>query len=140
MSPLPRWVGRLNRRALNRVMRPLAARLPGFAVVVHRGRRTGREYAVPVNIFRDGARYRIALTYGRETDWVRNVLAAGGCIVVVRGRRVELCAPRLVRDPTRAWAPPVVRQLLGVARVPDSLVLDVRPPGGACPAGGPAAA
>ncbi|WP_193314926.1 nitroreductase family deazaflavin-dependent oxidoreductase [Georgenia thermotolerans] len=125
MSPIPLWVGRLNKRALNRVMRFAAPHLPGFALLVHRGRRSGREYAVPVNIFRHDAGYRIALTYGRRTDWVRNVLAAGGCRVRTRGRWVELTNPRLVHDPGRTWAPPVVRQILGLTRTPDSLVLDV---------------
>ncbi|GAA1637085.1 nitroreductase family deazaflavin-dependent oxidoreductase [Georgenia ruanii] len=124
MSPIPLWVGRVNKRALNRVMRFVAPYLPGFALLVHRGRRSGREYAVPVNIFRDGAGYRIALTYGPSTDWVRNVRAAGGCRVRTRGRLVELTNPRLVHDPGRSWAPPVVRQILGLAQAPDSLVLD----------------
>lgn len=131
MSPLPRWLGRANRRVLNRAMGTVAPRLPGFAVLTHVGRRTGREHTVVVNVFRAGAGYRVALTYGREADWVRNVVAAGGCTVTTRGRRVELVAPRLVHDPTRAWAPPVVRQLLGLLGVTDSLVLS--PPGGAQP-------
>ena len=124
MSPFPLWVGRLNKRALNRVMRFVAPHLPGFALLAHRGRRSGREYTVPINIFRDDGSYRIALTYGRHTDWVRNVLAAGGCRVRTRGRWVDLTNPHLVHDPRRAWAPPVVRQILGLAHVPDSLVLD----------------
>ncbi|MHB1064498.1 MAG: nitroreductase family deazaflavin-dependent oxidoreductase [Georgenia sp.] len=127
MSPLPRWLGRANRRVLNRVMGLVAPRLPGFALLTHAGRRTGRERTVVVNVFRSGAGYRVALTYGRDADWVRNVLAAGGCTLTTRGRRVELVEPHLVHDPTRTWAPPVVRQLLGLLDVPDSLVLTVRP-------------
>ncbi|WP_226921150.1 nitroreductase family deazaflavin-dependent oxidoreductase [Georgenia subflava] len=126
MSPLPRGIARVNRIALNRVMRVLAPRAPGFALVRHRGRRTGTEHTTPVNIFRSGAGYRIALTYGTETDWVRNVLAAGGCTVIIRGRTVELVEPRLIHDADRSWAPPVVRQILGILHVPDSMVLDVR--------------
>ncbi|WP_127126167.1 nitroreductase family deazaflavin-dependent oxidoreductase [Georgenia sp. SYP-B2076] len=129
MSPLPRSVARANRVFLNRVLGLVAPRLPGFAMLTHRGRHSGREYTIPVNIFREGAGYRVALTYGRHTDWVRNVLAAGGCTVVTRGRRVELVDPRLVHDPSVPWAPPVVRQILRLTRTTDSIVFAVRPGG-----------
>ena len=42
----------------------LARWLPGFGVVEHAGRRSGRRYRTPVNVFRPGASYVIALTYG----------------------------------------------------------------------------
>lgn len=107
-------LARFNRRVTNRITRPLAGRLPGFAIVTHTGRRSGRTYRTPVNAFRDGEGYIIALTYGAETDWVRNVQAAGGCEIVTRGRSVRLTNPRLVDDPSRCWAPPPVRLILGL--------------------------
>lgn len=124
MSPVPRVVARANRRALNRVMSRVAPHLPFFGLLTHVGRRSGRSYTIPINVFRDGERgFRIALTYGRDADWVRNVLAAGGCTLVTRRHRYELSDPRLVHDPDLTWAPAVVRQLLGLIRVPDSLLL-----------------
>src|SRR5918996_3509033 len=107
--PLPGWLGRFNRRATNRVTGPFAARLPGFAVVVHTGRRSGRRYRTPVNIFRSGHEFVIALTYGRERDWVRNVMAARGCEVRTRGRAVPLQNPRIVRDDEGSLVPRPVR-------------------------------
>ncbi len=83
--PLPAWLGRFNRRVTNHVAGPLAGRLPGFAIVIHTGRRTGRRYRTPVNLFRSDDDFVIALTYGALGDWVRNVLAAGGCEVETRG-------------------------------------------------------
>ena len=77
--PLPRGVARFNRRATNRVTRRIAGWIPGFAIVLHTGRRSGRTYRTPVNAFRGGDGYRIALTYGADSDWVRNVMDAGGC-------------------------------------------------------------
>lgn len=97
--PIPRIVARLNRVGLNRLTRRLAPRLPGFGVVVHRGRRSGREYRTPVNVFRSSGGVRIALTYGADSDWVKNVLAAGGCRLHTRGRYLDLAAPHLVRPP-----------------------------------------
>ena len=60
--------------------------MPGFGVIVHHGRRSGLRYQTPVNVFSAGNGYVIALTYGPETDWVKNVLAAGGCELRTRGR------------------------------------------------------
>jgi deazaflavin-dependent oxidoreductase (nitroreductase family) len=111
-------VARFNRRVTNRVATPVLRRLPGFGVVHHVGRRSGRSYRTPVNVFEVDGDYVVALTYGRETDWVRNVVAAGGCALEVRGRLVRCTAPRLEHDPTasriRLPERPVLR-LLGVA-------------------------
>jgi deazaflavin-dependent oxidoreductase (nitroreductase family) len=109
---LPRRLARFNRSVTNRVTGPLARWLPGFGVVIHRGRRTGREYHTPVNAFRTDDGYVIALTYG-PTDWSRNVIATGGCDLLTRGRRVRLTEPRLVRDPTRAGLPALPRWVVG---------------------------
>ena len=61
---LPRKVALLNKRFLNRVVVHLAPRLPGLAVLQHRGHRSGRRYAIPINVFVRGERYLFALTYG----------------------------------------------------------------------------
>jgi deazaflavin-dependent oxidoreductase (nitroreductase family) len=111
MPPLPPWLARFNRMVTNPLTRPVAARLPGFAVVRHVGRRSGRLYRTPVNIFRSGDRYVIALTYGAERDWVKNVLAAGGCGAETRGRIVQLTDPRVVKG-GHAVVPSAVRPIL----------------------------
>ena len=121
--PLPAWLARANRRATNHLTRPLAGRLPGFAVVVHTGRRSGRRYRTPVNLFRSEGGYVIALTYGRERDWVRNVVAAGGCVVETRGAYVHLSEPRIVIDPAASEVPAVVRSILRAADVTEFLHL-----------------
>jgi deazaflavin-dependent oxidoreductase (nitroreductase family) len=114
---LPPWLARFNRRVTNRVTPIFASRVPGFGIVIHTGRRSGHIYRTPINVFRDGDDYIIALTYGAERDWVRNVLAANGCELLTRGRYVRLINPHIVTDPTRRWAPlparPILR-LLGV--------------------------
>lgn len=74
---LPRWLARLNKVVTNPVMGLWAPYLPPWAVVHHRGRRTGRPYRTVVFAFVRRRTLVIALTYG-ETDWSRNVLAAGG--------------------------------------------------------------
>ena len=120
--PLPRGLARFNLKVTNRVLGPLAERLPGFGIVIHVGRRSGTERRTPVNVFHRGDRYVIALTYGADSQWVRNVLAAGELDVEIRGRRVHLAAPELVHDETRRLVPAPVRIPLRAADVSDFLV------------------
>jgi deazaflavin-dependent oxidoreductase (nitroreductase family) len=124
--PAPRWLARTNRHLANRVLGPLASRLPGFGVIVHTGRKSGRQYRTPVNVFRRDDSYVIALTYGPVSDWVRNVLAHGGCALETRGRTVQLIHPRLVRDEGRRAMPALVRPILGLVHVSDFLQLDLQ--------------
>ena len=121
--PLPRRLARFNRVVTNRVVGPPARHLPGFAVVSHVGRRSGRTHRTPVNLYRHGDDYVIALMYGADRDWVRNVLAAGGADVETRGRRLRLVDPELVRDPARSLVPRPVRVPVGLANVDEFMLL-----------------
>ncbi|HLH58349.1 MAG TPA: nitroreductase family deazaflavin-dependent oxidoreductase [Streptosporangiaceae bacterium] len=120
---LPKRLARLNRAGLNRLTRRIAPRLPGLGVVVHRGRRSGRVYRTPVNVFAQPDGYVFALTYGPDADWVRNVLAAGGCELLTHGRRVRLTEPRVFRDETRAAIRAPERYVLPLLRVSDFLAM-----------------
>jgi deazaflavin-dependent oxidoreductase (nitroreductase family) len=126
--PAPRWLARFNKRATNRTIGALAHRLPGFGVVVHAGRKTGRRYRTPVNVFRRPGGYVVALTYGPDSEWVRNVLAAGGCGLETRGRTLRLSRPRLVRDERRSSVPAPVRLVLALLRVDHFLDLALDDP------------
>jgi deazaflavin-dependent oxidoreductase (nitroreductase family) len=77
------------------MMRPLARFLPTFAVVKHRGRRSGQEYETVVNAFRNGNVLAIALAHGK-TNWVKNVLAAGEADVHLFRRDVHIINPRVL--------------------------------------------
>jgi deazaflavin-dependent oxidoreductase (nitroreductase family) len=124
MSPvLGTRAARFNRLVTNRITGPLAPWLPLFGVVVHTGRRSGREYRTPVNVFRHGDGFVIALTYGPESDWVRNVTAAGGCDLITRRKRHTFTTPRLVHDEHRACVPAPVRLALRLLDVADFLAL-----------------
>jgi deazaflavin-dependent oxidoreductase (nitroreductase family) len=125
--PIPKTVARWNKVGLNRITRRIAPWLPGFGVVVHRGRRTGRRYRTPVNVFPTEDGYRFALTYGPDTDWVRNVLAAGGCELETRRRVVRLVTPRLYHDEHRRGIRPLERQILRLLGVADFLSMKTAP-------------
>jgi hypothetical protein len=86
---------------LARVTAPMARRFAGrrffplWAVVHHRGRRTGRELTVPVAVRVRPDRFVVALPWGPGTNWARNVLAAGGCVVRWRGADHRVSRPAL---------------------------------------------
>lgn len=94
---------------LDPVLRPIAGWLPTFGVITHRGRRSGRVYRTPINVFRRDAAYLFFLTYGSDAQWVRNVVAAGNCTLRTRGRNVALVDPELIHDPELRLASPFVR-------------------------------
>lgn len=108
------WFRHVATRYLNPLTRPFAGWLPAFGVITHRGRRTGRTYRTPVNVFRRGSNFVFFLTYGPDVEWVKNVMAAGRCTLRTRGRDVELVEPELVTDPGRRLAPLPVRGVLAL--------------------------
>jgi hypothetical protein len=87
---------------LARATAPLAARFAGhrmvplWALVQHTGRRSGRALEVPVAVTATPRGLLVNLPYGPGTNWVRNVLAAGGCTVVWRGRELPCDRPELL--------------------------------------------
>jgi deazaflavin-dependent oxidoreductase (nitroreductase family) len=84
--------------ATNPILRPLAGtrwfRLWG--VVHHTGRKSGTPYATPVVVrrYRDG--FVIPMPFGERTNWVNNVLAAGGATLRWAGREYRVGDPRVV--------------------------------------------
>jgi deazaflavin-dependent oxidoreductase (nitroreductase family) len=136
--PIPKVVGLWNKVGLNRLTRHIAPWMPGFGVIVHRGRRSGRRYQTPVNVFSAGNGYVIALTYGPQTDWVKNVLAAGGCELRTGGQTVQLGSPHLFHDQSRSSIRPFERQVLRILNVADFLSLTPTPVSSAAPDQSPA--
>ncbi len=117
---LYRWMyrgGRPNRlaRLLNRISAIqfatgliLPSRVGTIEVI---GRRTGRLISFPIVITEyQGERYLVAM-FGQNTNWVRNVRAAGGRAVLRHGRRE---AVRLEEVDASARAP-ILRRYLAIA-------------------------
>jgi deazaflavin-dependent oxidoreductase (nitroreductase family) len=88
-------------RLLNPVIVKRAGR-PGFrmaAQVRHTGRRSGRAYVTPASARRSGDVIIIPLTFGNQSDWVRNIAAAGRCSIRLDDQDYEATEPRfLSRD------------------------------------------
>ncbi len=111
--PLPKALARLNRLAINRITRPFAARLPGFAVLHHTGRVSGEPFATPLNAWRRDGEVVVALTYGSDVDWLANARATPPSRMVIEGDSILVGAPRelAAEDGMRA-VPVLVRPLL----------------------------
>jgi deazaflavin-dependent oxidoreductase (nitroreductase family) len=105
----------------NRIAVRFVTRLPGFGIVGNVGRRSGKLYRTPVNVFRVPGGFLIALTYGRESGWVENVLAAGKCEVETRFGTFQVYNPIVVRDASHQRFPTVVRMVLSLVNANDYL-------------------
>ena len=92
-----------------------------------RRRKSKREYRTPVNVFRAPDGYVIALTYGTESEWVRNVRTAGCCELITRGTRKRVGSPEIRHDKSRQLVPAPVRPVLRLLRVTDFLHLRPEP-------------
>jgi deazaflavin-dependent oxidoreductase (nitroreductase family) len=101
---------------MTKVLNPLIVRLAGrphfhmAAQLTHTGRRSGRTYVTPIGARRAGAVVLIPLTFGNQSDWSRNVLAAGRCSLRLEGVDYEATAPALL-SPQEAG--PQVRTAFG---------------------------
>lgn len=125
---MPAWLPQLNRAVVNPVQRWWAPYLPPFALVTHRGGRSGTTYQTPVLAFPHDDGLAIALMYGPGTDWVRNVATARRAEVQRAGRHLVVTNPRLASADQLAGLPWAPRRLS--ARVP-ILLVDVAEPGAA---------
>lgn len=121
-SARPRFGGlfrRLSGRS-NGFAAPLAGRAwnPVFALVLHRGRRSGREYRTPVAARRVPDGFVISLAFGAHVDWYRNLLAAGGGAIRWRGNDYEVTRPETIDvESGRAAFHPIQRLFLWLAGI-----------------------
>lgn len=118
---------RLALRLASRYFNPYAGRNAGsrsarvFALLRHRGRRSGREYTTPVAARPIPGGFIIPLTFGPEADWYQNIAAASGCAVVWQGVEHTLVEPRVVGWPEaragyNAFEGFMMTRLMGIRR------------------------
>jgi deazaflavin-dependent oxidoreductase (nitroreductase family) len=88
-------------RRMSRLTKPFVLRSAGTsgsptAVVRHIGRVTGREHQTPVVVARVDDGFVVALPYGVDTDWLKNVRAAGTATIVVDGQAHAVDNPEVI--------------------------------------------
>ena len=116
---------------MTRPLNPLIVKAAGrrhfgmAAQIRHTGRRSGRSYTTPASARISGDVAVIPLTFGSQSDWSRNVRAAGGCSIRLNGRDYDATRPELlsvtdVQPLVRSMFSPVERaafRMLGIRQV-----------------------
>lgn len=124
--PVPRAIAHFQRRFIHPVVRGLATWLPGYGLLLHVGRRSGRTYRVPLNVFDapDGG-FAVVLAYGTNSDWLLNLRSAGTAELIKKRRQYRVSNPRIVSGPDAVAALPFYGRLVSrLTRSPDVLLVD----------------
>jgi deazaflavin-dependent oxidoreductase (nitroreductase family) len=122
---LPRILARFNRHVTNPIQRRWAGVIPLHGIIEHTGRTSGRTYRTPVLVFGHATGFVITIGYGLSSDWVRNLLAAGGGGLTHRRRRYTLTRPRvLTGSDALAALPAGYRRFAKLVGVEGVLVVD----------------
>ena len=87
----PRWLAKVNKKVFN----PRALRTGKWPVITHKGRSSGRAYQTPADAYPTPDGYVLVVRYGLESDWVRNILAAGEAELALNGDVHRLNNPRI---------------------------------------------
>jgi deazaflavin-dependent oxidoreductase (nitroreductase family) len=123
---IPYFMRRVNRVFTNPLLGTIAWILPPLAVLHHVGRTSGRAYRTPVAAFRTARGFVVPMTYGRDVDWARNLIAAGGGAVMQTGRAFAVRNPRIVDGVAAGPSlPALVRPVLLAADLPGYVLLDL---------------
>src|SRR5215208_5953148 len=86
----------LNKRILNPMMMFLDRRHWYAAVLRHKGRRSGKEYATPVTAEPTEDGYVIPLPYGEDVDWLENIRVAGRFTIEARDGTYTVGEPEMI--------------------------------------------
>ena len=116
-------------RPMTKVLNPLIVKLAGrrhfgmAAQIQHVGRRSGKVYVTPASAHVHGDVILVALTFGNQSDWARNVRAAGGCAVRINGRTYQATNPQVI---SREEAGPLLNAAFSPIQRAGMRVLGVR--------------
>ena len=98
----PSPIVKIAMRPMTKILNPLIVKLAGgrhfgmAAQIRHVGRRSGRTYTTPVSARRSGDMVAIALTFGNQSDWSRNVRSAGGGTIRIKGVDYDVTQPQVM--------------------------------------------
>ncbi len=107
MPALRNRVRAFNKRTLNPWMLRFAGKKRGsFAVISHRGRKSGKTYTTPIIVQPVTGGFVIALTYGPEVDWYRNLQAAGQGTLLWQNQEYAISQPETLAIETALKAFP----------------------------------
>ena len=104
------------KHVVNPVLRNAARSSHGpFALLRHVGRRSGKQYETPIMVWRMKDGFMIVLTYGPNTDWLRNLQAADQGSLRWHKREYVFKKPEFIDAKTARQAlPPFIKFVLGL--------------------------
>ncbi len=125
---IPSGVRYFNKYILNKLTGKIAQAGWGpFAILYHVGRKSGKHYETPIWVFPTQGGFMIALTYGPNVDWYRNVSAAGKCDLLYHRREYALEKIEPVdRKSALPKFPLFVRTILGLVGMQDFIRMQAR--------------
>jgi deazaflavin-dependent oxidoreductase (nitroreductase family) len=116
-----------NKYATNKALIHICGKNFGhFAILSHTGRKSGKVYSIPIIAEPVQGGFVIAMTYGKEVDWYKNVAAKGGCSLRWKNQDYTLVHPEFI-DPEAGLTafPAAMRPFLRSAGVKYFLRLEV---------------
>jgi deazaflavin-dependent oxidoreductase (nitroreductase family) len=117
-----------NKHVTNKLMIHIAGKRFGhFAVLGHVGRKSGKLYQIPIiaEPFQNG--FVVALTYGKNVDWYKNVAAKGSCSLRWKNKDFQLVRPVFIDREIGLMAfPAMLRSGLRVMGIRDFLKLEIQ--------------
>ena len=120
--PIPKWVAQINKRFFNKAELKRGKR----PVITHVGRSSGKTFHTPLDAHRVDDGFIFIPLYGSDSDWVKNVLAAGTAQLKAGGEDFELVNPQLITQ-DEAWQqlPETVKPPPGLLKVSEFLHMDL---------------
>ena len=123
--PFPKGIAVFNKYVTNRLILPFAGWIPPLTIVNHQGRKSGRRYRTPIVAFIFENGFVFALTYGRDVDWVKNLIASGSGTLGYKGEHIGIHNIRhTLYDEVKDAFPFLFRVLLNIISVEHCLIVE----------------
>lgn len=121
--PLPKWLAQINKRTFNKMELKRGIR----PALIHVGRTSGKTYHTPLDAHRLDDGYIFIVNYGSDSDWVKNILAAGSAALTLDGEEIALVSPRVItKDVAVQRLPATTKWPSNLMNVTECLQMDIR--------------
>lgn len=123
--PVLAAVRRMNKATWNPRSMKTAGQPGAYASVIrHVGRTSGTPYETPIGAVETEDGFVVALPYGTNPDWLKNVLAAGSAVLVHEGKTYRVDHPEVVPGAiANTYFPPNDQRTHRVFGIDDFLLL-----------------
>ena len=130
------WLTWYHKHVTNPVwVRFFAGRSANSALLHHVGRKSGKTFVTPLTAHKSEDTIIVPLPYGTETDWLRNLQAAGQGVIEFDNRRYTVNEPDVVSvDDVMPLLSPMVARIVQLHETEKALRLHVTGPAEQLPA------